>query len=157
MEWAAGVSQRLHLTPRIPSLEREHRTDELISWGWIHGVHSVPSLKQLHVHVMTLDLNSPCMKMLGLQNTSQWPHVFCSDAICPAMCTCPDMNARNAKHFSSSTEFMMILHRRAMFFCFTAWLCGFVAFVASVASVTSVAFVGVWLLWLYHALPIYLI
>ena len=78
MEWAAGVSQRFHLTPRIPSLDREHRTDELISWGWIHGVHSVPSLKLLHVHVMTLDLNSPCMKMLGLQNTSQWPHVFCS-------------------------------------------------------------------------------
>ena len=25
-----------------------------------------------------------------------------------------------------------------------------------VASETSVAFVGVWLLWLYHALPIYL-
>lgn len=34
-------------------------------WGWTHGLHSVPSLKQLHVHVMTLDLNSPCMKMLG--------------------------------------------------------------------------------------------
>jgi len=30
--------------------------------GWTHGLHSVPSLKQLHVHVMTLDLNSPCMK-----------------------------------------------------------------------------------------------
>ena len=39
-------------------------------------------------------------------------------------------------------------------FCFLFFFQpGFVAFVASVASV---AFVGVWLLWLYHALPIYL-
>lgn len=30
--------------------------------GWTHGLHSVPSLKQLHVHVMTLDFNSPCLK-----------------------------------------------------------------------------------------------
>ena len=45
--------------------------------------------------------------------------------------------------------------RRAIFlgiFC-SVFQPGFVAFVNSVASV---AFVGVWLLWLHHALPIYL-
>ncbi|CAJ1439172.1 unnamed protein product [Effrenium voratum] len=30
--------------------------------GWTHGLHSVPSLKQLHVHVMTMDFCSPCLK-----------------------------------------------------------------------------------------------
>eukprot|EP00930_Biecheleria_cincta_P003032 TRINITY_DN103972_c0_g1_i1.p1 TRINITY_DN103972_c0_g1~~TRINITY_DN103972_c0_g1_i1.p1 ORF type:complete len:383 (-),score=35.85 TRINITY_DN103972_c0_g1_i1:106-1119(-) len=30
--------------------------------GWVHGVHAVPSLRQLHVHIMTQDLCSPCMK-----------------------------------------------------------------------------------------------
>ena len=40
--------------------------------------------------------------------------------------------------------------RATVFFVFQP---GFVAFVAFVASV---AFVGVWLLWLCHALPIYL-
>ena len=40
-----------------------------------------------------------------------------------------------------------------LFFLFFVFQPGFMAFVASVASV---AFVGVWLLWPYHALPIYL-
>ncbi|CAE8612944.1 unnamed protein product [Polarella glacialis] len=30
--------------------------------GWTHGIHSVPSLRQLHVHVFTQDLCSPCLK-----------------------------------------------------------------------------------------------
>ena len=44
-------------------------------------------------------------------------------------------------------------YKKGVFFCFMFFVVfqpGFVAFVA------SVAFVGVWLLWLYHALPIYL-
>ena len=51
--------------------------------------------------------------------------------------------------------------KEGYFFCFCFFVIqpgfvAFVAFVASVASVASVAFVGVWLLWLYHAIPIYL-
>ncbi|CAK9075699.1 unnamed protein product [Durusdinium trenchii] len=30
--------------------------------GWTHGLHSVPSLRQLHVHVLSMDFESPCMK-----------------------------------------------------------------------------------------------
>ena len=26
--------------------------------GWMHGIHAVPSLRQLHVHLLTLDMNA---------------------------------------------------------------------------------------------------
>jgi hypothetical protein len=60
---------------------------------------------------------------------------------------------RNPQHFSDSSE--TFTSGGQVFFCFFfgVFQPGFVAFVASVAAV---AFVGVWLLWLYHAIPIYL-
>jgi hypothetical protein len=59
------------------------------------------------------------------------------------------------EHPTFLRQFRDIYIWRASFFLFFfgVFQPGFVAFVASVAAV---AFVGVWLLWLYHALPIYI-
>ena len=55
-----------------------------------------------------------------------------------------------AKRFSFGVLLEVeMLKRRAIFFIF-------IFLFSSLAFVASVAFVGVWLLWLYHALPIYL-
>ena len=59
----------------------------------------------------------------------------------------PNISPTVQRHLHLEGKFFFV------FFFFCVFQPGFVAFVASVAAV---AFVGVWLLWLYHALPIYI-
>lgn len=79
-------------------------------WGWTHGLHSVPSLKQLHVHVMTLDLNSPCMKMLGCSKVAgKNKHTMALWHASTVSLFWWALLARNAKHFRRSVGFTLKL------------------------------------------------
>ena len=42
-----------------------HVAKEDLLQGWVHGIHAVPSLRQLHVHLLTADMDSVAMKILG--------------------------------------------------------------------------------------------
>lgn len=62
--------------------------------GWMHGVHSVPSLKQLHVHIMTLDLCSPCMKNAKHFSSFQPPFLVALDNIIDTLEKSEDVSNR---------------------------------------------------------------
>jgi len=49
--------------------------------GWVHGIHAVPSLRQLHVHLLTLDMMSPAMKNAKHFNSFQPPFLVSLDEV----------------------------------------------------------------------------
>jgi len=57
------------LTPQYPDLT------------WRHGVHVNPSLKQLHVHVISQDFRSPCLKNKKHYNSFQPPFLVSLDSL----------------------------------------------------------------------------
>lgn len=74
----------------LPMLQRLARyIASLIDWlgvvrcdlSWIHGIHSVPSLQQLHVHVISHDFRSPCLKNAKHFNSFQRPFLLAMDDV----------------------------------------------------------------------------
>eukprot|EP00439_Symbiodinium_sp_Y106_P032626 s5561_g3.t3 len=49
--------------------------------GWMHGIHAVPSLRQLHVHLLTLDMNTPAMKNAKHFNSFRPPFLVSLDEV----------------------------------------------------------------------------
>lgn len=52
---------------------------------WRHGVHASPSLQQLHVHIISQDFNSPCMKNKKHFNSFQPPFLVPVDELIAAL------------------------------------------------------------------------
>eukprot|EP00927_Polykrikos_kofoidii_P041778 TRINITY_DN35628_c0_g1_i1.p1 TRINITY_DN35628_c0_g1~~TRINITY_DN35628_c0_g1_i1.p1 ORF type:complete len:380 (-),score=41.94 TRINITY_DN35628_c0_g1_i1:11-1150(-) len=62
-----------------------HGISEMSDLGWACGLHSVPSLRQLHVHVLSRDFNSPCMKNAKHYNSFQAPFLVALDDVVRAL------------------------------------------------------------------------
>lgn len=52
---------------------------------WRHGIHAAPSLHQLHVHVISQDFKSPCMKNKKHYNSFQPPFLIDLGAVVSAL------------------------------------------------------------------------
>lgn len=52
---------------------------------WRHGIHAEPSLKQLHVHIISQDFKSPCMKHRKHYNSFQPPFLVGIDSLINAV------------------------------------------------------------------------
>merc|ERR1711904_496323 len=89
------ISGPKDLTPaHMPLL---HRLSTYTSWileelsaqfpklTWRYGIHAVPSLHQLHVHVISQDFKSPCMKNKKHYNSFQPPFLIDLGAVVSAL------------------------------------------------------------------------
>lgn len=71
-------------------------SQELSFPGWTHGLHSAPSLRQLHVHILSLDFQSPCLKRADHFNSFQRPFLVPLDEAIEAVETGRDL----VEHFN---------------------------------------------------------
>eukprot|EP00747_Dinoflagellata_sp_TGD_P030163 gnl/TRDRNA2_/TRDRNA2_134438_c3_seq1.p1 gnl/TRDRNA2_/TRDRNA2_134438_c3~~gnl/TRDRNA2_/TRDRNA2_134438_c3_seq1.p1 ORF type:complete len:313 (+),score=60.29 gnl/TRDRNA2_/TRDRNA2_134438_c3_seq1:85-1023(+) len=60
--------------------------------GFVHGIHTVPSLRQLHVHILSQDFQSPCLKNAKHFGSFQSPFLVPLDDAIAALEASVDMN-----------------------------------------------------------------